>query len=158
MTVREATKDDAQAICDFWNPQIEQTAVTFNSVLKDAAEVAEMIAKRPCFLVFEHGGAVVGFVTYDQFRGGIGYRNTMEHTIIVALEAAGQGAGRALMQAVLEHARARQVHSLWAGVSGENPAGVAFHKAMGFTQEAILPEVGLKFGRWMDLVLLQKRL
>ncbi|SMX33088.1 GNAT family N-acetyltransferase [Octadecabacter ascidiaceicola] len=158
MIVRPATQDDSTAIAAFWNPQIRETVVTFNSVTKSPDEVAQMIAQRPCFLVVEIDGVVLGFATYDQFRGGIGYAHTMEHTIILAPEASGQGAGRALMQVLMDHARAADTHVLVAGVCEENAAGVAFHRALGFEEIAVLPEVGRKFDRWMDLVLMQKRL
>ena len=72
--------------------------------------------------------------------------------------ARGLGLGRGLMAALEDHARGRDVHTLWAGVSGENPEGVRFHRHMGFTELATLPEVGFKFGRWMDLVLLYKHI
>lgn len=158
MIVRPATPADAAAISAFWALQIRDTTVTFNSVPKTPEDVAEMIASRPAFLVAEDSCAVLGFASYDQFRGGIGYRHTMEHTVILAPEAAGRGIGRALMTALEDMARGSGVHSLWAGVSAENPAGVAFHEAIGYEKIAKLPQVGFKFGRWMDLVLLQKRL
>lgn len=158
MMVRDAIAKDAAAIAAIWNPVIETGIETFNSVLKSADDVRTMIEGRPCFLVIELDGAVVGFATYDQFRGGVGYARTMEHTIILAPAAAGRGAGRALMDRVLDHAKANGVHSMWAGVSGENASAVAFHKACGFVEVATLPEVGWKFDRWFDLVLLQKRL
>ncbi len=158
MIVRAATSDDAAAIAALWNPQILETVVTFNSVPKSVDEVAGMIAQRPSFLVLELGQKVAGFASYDRFRGGIGYAQTMEHTIILAPDASGRGAGRALMQALMDHARAAAVHTLWAGISAENLAGVAFHRALGFETIAVLREVGRKFDRWMDLVLMQKRL
>jgi len=156
--IRPATPADAVQVAQIWNPVIRTGTETFNSIEKTPDDVAHMIAARPCTLVAEVDDCLIGFATYDQFRGGIGYRHTMEHTIILAPEAQGRGAGRALMDALEDHARSAGVHSLWAGVSGENAVGVAFHEKLGFEQVGILPEVGRKFDRWFDLVLLQKRL
>jgi L-amino acid N-acyltransferase len=108
------------------------------------------------FLLAEADGRLAGFVTYAQFRGGVGYAHTMEHTILIDPAARGRGMGRALMAAAEAHARGASVHSLFGGVSGANPEGRAFHLAMGFTEVAILPEVGRKLDRWLDLHLMQK--
>lgn len=158
MRIRAAIPDDAPRIEAIWSPQIRDTVVTFNALPKSAAEIAAMIAARPCFLVLEGAGGVIGFASYDQFRGGVGYAHTMEHTIILAPAATGQGHGRRLMVDVLDHATAAGVHSMWAGVSGENAGAVVFHERLGFEHIAVLPEVGRKFDRWMDLILMQKRL
>jgi L-amino acid N-acyltransferase YncA len=70
--------------------------------------------------------------------------------------ARGRGTGRALLQAVEDHARQGGAHQMIAGVSGENPEGRAFHDRMGYREIATVPEAGFKFGRFMDLVLMQK--
>jgi L-amino acid N-acyltransferase YncA len=158
--IRPALATDATAIAAFWNPFIRDTAVTFNPVEKSPAEIAALIQDRQAagngFLVADHHGHVAGFASYAQFRGGAGYAHTMEHTIILSPAAQGTGLGRALMSALEDHARAAGIHSMIAGVSAENPAGRAFHAAIGYTEIATLPQVGYKFGRWMDLVLMQK--
>ena len=82
----------------------------------------------------------------------------MEHTVLLPPELRGRGAGRALMDRVEAHARAGGAHTLFAGVSGENTAGIAFHARIGFDVSARYPEAGRKFGRWLDLVLMMKRL
>ena len=160
--LRAASPGDAAAICAFWNPQIRDTAVTFNPEEKTAKALARLIADRQAegkaFMVAEEAGRVLGFATYFQFRGGPGYGRTMEHTVVLDPSAWGRGTGRALMRAIEEHARAAGMHSMIAGVSGENPAGIAFHAALGYAQIARLPQVGWKFDRWMDLVLMQKML
>ncbi|MBV7393844.1 GNAT family N-acetyltransferase [Mameliella sediminis] len=155
--VRSAVPEDAQAICAIWNAVIETSAATFTTQLKTVEGIRGDIAARgDAFQVAEDAGALLGFATYFQFRGGPGYRFTMEHSIQLAPGARGRGAGRALMARLEEVARQADVHSLWAGVSGENPDGIAFHARLGFVEVARLPQVGHKFGRWMDLVLMQK--
>ncbi len=157
--IRAATEADAGAVAALWNHWIRDTLVTFNAAEKSEAEVAEMIAARQAagqaFLVAVEGG-VLGFATYAQFRGGVGYARTMEHTVLLAPDARGRGLGRALMRAVEDHARGAGVHSLFGGVSGANPEGRAFHLALGFAEVAVLREVGWKWGRWLDLHLMQK--
>jgi len=160
IAIRLATPDDAKAIAELWNPIIRDSAFTFTSEQKTISGLEQQI--QDCnrddrgFFLAEDSQGIMGFSTYFQFRGGPGYSRTMEHSIILAERARGYGLGRRLMQTLMGHARTAGVHTLWAGVSGENPSGIAFHKSLGFTQVAVLPQVGRKFDRWLDLVLLQK--
>ena len=161
MIIRPAEPADIPAILALWNPYIRDTLVTFSSEEKTPESLAALIATRRAagqefFLAVD--GCLLGFVTYAQFRGGNGYAQAMEHTIILAADVAGKGVGRALMAHLENHARAGGVHTLLAGVSAGNPAGVAFHERVGFTVIARIPEVGRKFGQWWDLVLMQKML
>jgi L-amino acid N-acyltransferase YncA len=156
VTIRAATAADSPGIAAIWNHYIRTSSITFNPVEKSADEIALMIATRPAFLVADAPDGIAGFATYDQFRGGAGYARTMEHTVQLHSDAAGRGLGRALMQRVEAHAAAAGAHSMFAGVSAENHAGRAFHARLGYSEVAILPQVGWKFGRWLDLVLMQK--
>lgn len=159
--IREATIADGASIAAIWNPVIRDSLATFNSLEKTPEDVAALITARHsdghAFFVADEGG-IIGFATYAQFRGGVGYAHTMEHTVIMAQAARGRGVGRALMLAVEGHARAAGAHSMFAGVSAENAGAVRFHAALGYETVATLPEVGRKFDRWLDLVLMQKRL
>ncbi|ABV92481.1 GCN5-related N-acetyltransferase [Dinoroseobacter shibae DFL 12 = DSM 16493] len=160
--IRPATQDDAAQIAALWSALIRDTTVTFNSHEKTAADITALLADKAAadqpFLVALHAGRVAGFATYGPFRNGPGYARTIEHSILLDTAARGQGLGRGLMSALEDHARTRGMHTLWAGVSGENPAGVTFHRHLGFAEVATLREVGYKFGRWIDLVLMCKRL
>lgn len=144
-------------ICAIINPIIRDTLVTFAQDERSAESVAEDVARRgPAFLVAERDSRLVGFATYAPFRPGAGYVRTCEHTAYLAPEARGQGVGRHLMQHLEAVALSQSVHVMVAAISGANPAAVAFHGRLGFVQVGRMPEVGLKQGRWLDLILMQK--
>lgn len=128
--IRPACPEDAEAIAAIWNRIIRDTAATFTTEEKDPSAIADAMSTQP-FWVAEENGATLGFATYSQFRGGPGYARTMEHSVHVAKGSEGRGTGRALMAVLEDHARAQGIHSLIAGISGENPAGIAFHEALG---------------------------
>lgn len=158
--IRPARHSDAEQIADIWRPVLETSLATFNPVIKSAGDIVDLIDTRDrdgrAFFVAEEGVTIMGFAHYGQFRAGQGYARTMEHTVILADTAQGRGIGRALMVAIEDHARSRNVHSMIAGVSGHNPAGIRFHAALGYREVARLPEVGFKFGQYLDLVVMQK--
>ena len=159
LLIRTARRRDAADIAAIWNQVIRDTAITFTTEAKTVEGLSSDIAARGgAFQVAEIDGTFAGFATYGAFRSGPGYACTKEHSIMLAAGARRQGAGRALMEALQAHARHEGVHSLWAGISSENPAAIPFHAALGFVEIARLPQVGYKFGRWMDLVLMQKML
>lgn len=162
MTIRPATPADVAAILDFWNPVIGETTITFSPTLHTPESLSALIAGRQAdgraFLVAEEGGTVLGFVTYDQFRKGLGYAHAMEHTIILAPAAKGRGLGRALIAAAEDHARGAGAHLMVGGISAENAPALAFHAAVGYAEAGRVREAGRKFDRWIDLVLMQKLL
>ena len=157
--IRLATSADAAAIAAIWEPVVRHSLVTFSSTVKSDNDVCDLLqaaeARGHATFVADNDG-IAGFATYGQFRTGAGYAHTMEHTIILAPEARGQGLGRELMVAVMDHARSQGAHSMFSGISAANPAGVNFHRALGFQQIARFPQVGRKFDQWLDLIFMQK--
>jgi len=156
--IRAAMTTDAPGIAAIWNPVIRDTTITFSPVQKSEAEIAALTTGPDPFLVWGEAGQILGFARYFPFRSGPGYLHTVEHTILLRPDCWGRGGGRVLMTALCNLARDHGKHSMFAGVCAENDAGRAFHIALGFVEVARLPEVGFKFGRWIDLVLMQKRL
>ncbi|MFD0911509.1 GNAT family N-acetyltransferase [Ruegeria arenilitoris] len=157
MIIRPARPRDAAQIAEITNTIIRGTLITFTTTERSPEEIARDIDERGlAFQVAELDGRVVGYATYGSFRSGPGYAHSREHTILLAPEGRGRGTGRALIRALEEVARSQGVHVLVAGISAENPGAIAFHAAVGFQTVGRMPEVGHKWGRWLDLVLMQK--
>ncbi len=157
--IRPASPADVAAITAIINHVILRTTITFNAVAKSEAEVLAMMLERRA-LGFEMFVAdldgVVGYASYAQFRAGIGYARSMEHSVALSTEGQGRGAGRALMQAVEDHARAGGARIMVGAVTSDNARSIRFHKALGYDQVGLLPDAGYKFGQYYDLLLMQK--
>jgi phosphinothricin acetyltransferase len=106
-------------------------------------------------LVAGEAGAVRGFATYGPFRAWPAYKYSVEHSVYVDPAVHRQGIGSALVRAVLDEARARNLHVVMAGITSDNGVSLRLHERLGFKEVAHIPEVGFKFGRWLDLKLLQ---
>ncbi len=158
--IRKAAARDAQSIVDIWNRVIADTTHSFATTPKTVAGIealiSDLFAQGHGIWVAEVAGEIAGFASYSQFRGGNGYARTMEHSVHLTETARGRGLGRALMAMVEDHARATGAHQMIAGISGENAAGQAFHDALGYRLVARVPQAGWKWGRFIDLVLMQK--
>ncbi|WP_170409491.1 GNAT family N-acetyltransferase [Ruegeria atlantica] len=157
MKIRPAKTEDAEAIAVITNAIIRDTLVTFTTEERGTDGIARDIqARGPAYLVAEQSGQVLGFATYGPFRSGPGYAQCCELTVQLAPEARGQGVGRALILSLETAARAEGIHVLVAGISSANPAAISFHAALGFSEVGRMPEVGCKWGKRLDLVLMQK--
>lgn len=155
----QAQAQDASEIASLWNHYVENTTATFRSALYDAAEIEGIIAlcrENDWPFLVARNEALLGFALYKQYRGGDGYRHTMEHTIYLSTSARGRGVGRKLMEALEKHARFREVHSFIGGVTYANKESIAFHEKMGFRVEGRVPEVAKKFGEWHEIAFMQK--
>lgn len=163
MLIRDAIADDMSAVSDLYNALIPTTTGAWTETLQTLDERMAWFEHRQGrghpVLVAEHNGVVVGFTAYDDFRGSgkwPGYRFTVEHTIHVGEADWGTGVGRLLLSRLMDRARADAVHVMVAAIDGDNVASIRFHEKLGFTITARMPEVGRKFDRWLELVLMQR--
>ena len=100
---------------------------------------------------------VVGFSTFGEFRGAwVGYRYSVEHSVHVRSDQRGKGIGTRLVQELLPLARAMGKHVMVGAIDASNQGSIRMHERLGFQQVGNMPEVGRKFGRWLDLVFMQR--
>jgi phosphinothricin acetyltransferase len=154
---------DAVAINALYNATVATTTVQWTehleSVTTRQAWVEKHLDAGNPVLVAEIDYEVIGFASYDDFRDSTkwpGYRFTVEHTIHVDGEHHGAGVGRDLLRSLIERASAAGKHVMIGAIDGANAGSIRFHAREGFVEVARLPEVGFKFGRWLDLVLVQR--
>ncbi|HEY4214373.1 MAG TPA: GNAT family N-acetyltransferase [Steroidobacteraceae bacterium] len=160
MDVRDAGETDVPGLLAIYNEVIAtSTAVyTDNPVTLDnrVAWWRERVGKGFPVLVASEGSEVLGFSTFGDFRAWPGYRYTVEHSVHVRADRRGQGIGKELLTALFPRAEALGMHVMIAGVDAANAASIRFHERLGFERAGNLREVGHKFGRWLDLVFLQR--
>ncbi|MCV2880282.1 GNAT family N-acetyltransferase [Sedimentimonas flavescens] len=157
--IRNATPADAPAIAAIYNDAVCNTTAIWNEVEVDTANRVDWMQARQAaglpVLVLEEAGEVIGYASYGPFRAFDGFRGTVEHSIYIRTDLRGGGRGRALLEGLIEHARADGYHVMVGAIEAGNAGSMALHSKLGFTHVGTMPQVGQKFGRWLDLALLQ---
>jgi len=163
LTVRPSTDADLPAITAIYAWNVLNGLGTFE---EDPPAQDEMARRRAAFLdrglpylVAERDGVVLGYAYAGPFRLRAAYRYTVEDSVYVSPDAVGMGVGKALLGALIQACEALGLRQMCAviGDSG-NEASIGLHAAMGFTQYGAFPAMGHKFGRWVDLVWMQRPL
>jgi phosphinothricin acetyltransferase len=162
MTIRTATDADLPGILPIYNHAVEHTTAVFEyrpQTLEARHEWfrAKQAAALPVFVAVDDidGERVLGFATYGPFRAWPAYKYSVELSVYVAPAARRQGLGTGLVRAVIADARARDLHVVMAGITAENVISLRLHERLGFREVAHIPQVGYKFGKWLDLKFLQ---
>lgn len=155
LLIREATPDDAAAICAIYNPYIEYTTISFEEKPVAVSEMAERIANTQAqglpWLVAEAGGDMLGYAYATRWRVRPAYRHAVESSIYMRQATVGQGVGKLLYRELIRRLAVLGLHTVIGGVAQPNPASDGLHRALGFKQVAQFEQVGRKFGRWLDV-------
>lgn len=161
-TIRPATPADLPAVTAIYNHAVVHTTAIWNDAVVDLANRrAWYDARRELgypVLVAEIDGTVAGYGSFGPFRASDGYRFSVEHSVYVAEAVRRRGVASRLLEALVDEARRLGKHVMIAGVAADNDASIRLHLHHGFVETGRMPEVGIKFGRWLDLVFLQKTL
>ena len=160
-TVRLAERRDAEAMRAIYNVEVTESTATFDLVPRTLDEQVDWIAghsgAHPAIVASDEG-EVVGFGSLSPFKDRPAYATTVEDSVYVRRDRRGQGLGRLLLDELLRLAREHGFHSVMARIVGGHEASIALHRACGFELVGTEREVGRKFGRWLDVVEMQRML
>jgi L-amino acid N-acyltransferase YncA len=160
MKVRPASRDDAEAIRDIYNPYVTGSTVTFDMVPRTIEDQLQWLDEHsgahPAVVAVDDRGVVCGFASVSPYRTRPAYRTTVEDSVYVAAGAQGQGVGRLLLSEVVALSEAHGFHAVMARIVDGHEASIALHRSCGFGLVGIERQVGRKFGRWLDVALMQR--
>jgi phosphinothricin acetyltransferase len=160
--IRDAVAEDAAAIAAIYAHHVLHGTATFDTDPPDAGfwrdKIATLAARGWPFVVADAGDGAIGYAYATQFRDRPAYREACEDSIYVAPVAMGRGVGRALLAALLDGAAAAGFREMLAVIGGAEPASVALHARLGFVETGRMRNVGIKFGRRLDTLYMQRSL
>ncbi|HUL42797.1 MAG TPA: arsinothricin resistance N-acetyltransferase ArsN1 family B [Bacteroidota bacterium] len=152
--IRDVRKDDAWQIAEIYNHYIENTTVTFEEVPVTVAEmerrIAEITSTYP-WLVAEEDTLILGYTYASRWKGRRGYRFSVESTVYLRNGCAGKGLGTALYSELLSRLPTMGMHAVMGGIALPNEASRKLHEKLGFRKVAHIEQVGIKFGKWIDV-------
>lgn len=150
------------AVLAIYNDAVVNTTAVYDYAPRTLAAQMDWFAGKRAqglpVLVADLGGEVAGFASFGPFRPWPAYLHSVENAVYVAPERRGQGVGTVLLGALIAEARRRGLHTMIAGIDASNRASLRLHEKCGFGEIGRFHEVGWKFERWLDLVMMQKML
>jgi phosphinothricin acetyltransferase len=160
MHIRPASDADCRGILAIYNHAVRHTNAIWNDTPVDEENRRHWLREKaqagfPVLAALEKD-VVLGYAAYGAFRAFDGYRLTVEHAVYVAEGERRRGVGSALLGRLEGEARTQGMHVMLGAIAAENEASIRLHKGLGFVETARMPEVGRKFGRFLDLVFMQK--
>jgi len=159
--LRPARVEDAEAIRQIYNREVLSSTVTFDLVprtVEDQITWQQARSGAHAVIVAERDGEVVGFASLSPYRDRPAYNSTVENSVYVRSDQRGQGVGHALLSELMATAGQHGFHTVMARIVGDHEASIGLHASLGFTEVGTEREVGRKFGRWLDVVLMQRLL
>lgn len=162
MHVRLATLDDAEALRSIYNLEVLTSTVTFDLVPRSLEDQREWLRARSgahvVVVAEDDDGHVTGFGSLSPYRDRPAYSTSVEDSVYVHREHQAQGVGRLLLAELVERAAQHGFHTVMARIVGGHEASIGLHRALGFGEVGTEREIGRKFGRWLDVVTMQKLL
>lgn len=162
LILRDATEADLPAILDIYNHAVAETTAIWNETLVDLDNRKAWFGARQArgfpILVTEIDGRIAGYASYGDWRAFDGFRQSVEHSVYVEKDFYGRGLGKALMTALIERATRGGIHVMIAAIEAGNTGSIALHRSLGFRLVGTHHEVGQKFGRWLDLTMMELKL
>ena len=158
MRARLATIDDAEATRAIYNLEVTESTVTFDLVPRTLDEQRAWLSARSgahAVLVAEDGDEVVGFASLSPYRDRPAYSTTVEDSVYVRRDQQGKGVGKLLLGDLIALATSHGFHAMMARIVGGHDASIALHRSLGFEIVGTEREVGRKFGRWLDVLVMQ---
>jgi len=159
ITIRKAVLQDIEGILEIVNHSIlHSTAIYDYDARNLEQQKAWFLDKENSdypVIVAEIDNEIAGFGTYGQFRIKVAYQFTVEHSVYVSDKFKGRGVGKLLLSELIALAKNNGFHTMIGCIDAENFGSIAFHEKFGFNNNGTLHEVGYKFGRWLNLVMMQ---
>ena len=160
MIIRDAAEADLPALRDIFNDAVLNTTAIWMDNVVDLANRQAWLAARaqqgyPILVAENADGEVVGYASFGDWRPFDGFCHTVEHSVYIRADQRGKGLGPLLLAALIERAKACDKHVMVAAIESGNAASIGLHQRLGFAITGQMPQVGRKFGRWLDLTFMQ---
>ncbi|MDP6322532.1 MAG: N-acetyltransferase family protein [Acidimicrobiales bacterium] len=156
--IRLAEEKDSEAIREIYNHEVRNSTATFDLVERSTKEQEDWLNERSgafSVLVAEMSNKIVGFASLSPYKARAAYRTTVEDSIYVNEKFRNQGIAGKLLSHLLEVAESSGFHSVIARIGGANEASISLHQRFDFEIVGTEKEIGRKFGKWQDVVVMQ---